>query len=42
MGSQVIGIELAKCMIKEYLNLTFDPNSRSKDKVARITEFEKL
>ncbi len=40
MGSQVMGIELAKCIIKEYLNLTFDPNSRSKDKVARITEFE--
>ena len=40
MGSQVVGIELAKCIIKEYLNLTFDPNSRSKDKVDRITEFE--
>jgi len=42
MGSQVVGIELAKCLIKEYLSLTFDPNSRSKDKVARITEFENL
>lgn len=40
MGSQVVGIELAKCIIKEYLNLTYDPNSRSKDKVDRITEFE--
>ena len=41
MGSQVIGIELAKCILKEYLSLTFDPNSRSKDKVERIVEFEK-
>ena len=40
MGSQVVGVELAKCIIKEYLGVTFDPNSRSKDKVARITEFE--
>ena len=40
MGSQVIGIELAKCIIKEYLNSTFDPNSRSKNKVDRITDFE--
>lgn len=40
MGSQVVGIELAKCIIKEYLALTFDTNSRSKDKVKRISEFE--
>lgn len=40
MGSQVIGVELAKCIIKEYLSVTFDPECRSKDKVARITEFE--
>lgn len=40
MGSQVVGIELAKCIIKEYLTLTFDSNSRSKEKVDRITEFE--
>lgn len=40
MGSQVVGVELAKCIIKEYLSVTFDPESRSKDKVARITEFE--
>ena len=42
MGSQVIGIELAKCMVKEYLSLCFDPNSRSKEKVDRIVEFEGL
>ncbi|MDO4555236.1 MAG: RpiB/LacA/LacB family sugar-phosphate isomerase [Lachnospiraceae bacterium] len=40
MGSQVIGIELAKCMVKEYLSCTFDPNGRSGAKVARITEYE--
>lgn len=42
MGSQVIGIELAKCMVKEYLSLCFDPNSRSKEKVERIVEYEGL
>ncbi|MBQ7879723.1 MAG: RpiB/LacA/LacB family sugar-phosphate isomerase [Clostridia bacterium] len=40
MGSQVVGIELAKCMVKEYLSLTFDPNGRSKNKVERIFDFE--
>lgn len=41
MGAQVTGIELAKCLVKEYLGLSFDPNSRSKDKVDRIIEYEK-
>ncbi|MBQ6385224.1 MAG: RpiB/LacA/LacB family sugar-phosphate isomerase [Lachnospiraceae bacterium] len=41
MGAQVTGIELAKCLVKEYLGLTFDPNSRSGSKVARICEYEK-
>lgn len=40
MGSQVIGVELAKCIIKKYLSLSFDPESRSKEKVERIVEFE--
>lgn len=40
MGSQVVGIELAKCMVKEYLSGTFDPNSRSGAKVQRIVDFE--
>ena len=40
MGAQVVGIELAKCMVKEYLSCTYDPNSRSKDKVQRIVDFE--
>ena len=41
MGSQVIGSELAKCMVKEYLSVTYDPNSRSAPKVDRIYEYEK-
>lgn len=40
-GAQVTGIELAKCLVKEYLGLTFDPNSRSKPKVDRIIAYEK-
>ena len=40
MGAQVTCIELAKCFVKEYLSCTFDPNSRSAPKVARITEYE--
>ena len=40
MGAQVVGIELAKVMVKEYLAQTFDPNGRSGPKVQRITDFE--
>lgn len=40
MGAQVIGIELAKLMVKEYLSVTFDPASRSMPKVQRICDFE--
>ncbi|MBQ8283964.1 MAG: RpiB/LacA/LacB family sugar-phosphate isomerase [Clostridia bacterium] len=40
IGAQVVGIELAKCMVKEYLSLTFDINGRSKNKVERIYRFE--
>lgn len=40
MGAQVIGIELAKCLVKEYLGQTYDPNSRSAPKIARITKYE--
>ncbi|MDR0599316.1 MAG: RpiB/LacA/LacB family sugar-phosphate isomerase [Treponema sp.] len=39
-GAQVMGIELAKCLLKEYLSHTFDPSSRSGPKVCRITEYE--
>ena len=41
MGAQVIGIELAKMIVKEYLSCTFDPASRSMPKVRRIIDFEK-
>lgn len=41
IGAQVTGIELAKCLIKEYLSLKYDPNSRSGPKVNAITEYEK-
>jgi ribose 5-phosphate isomerase B len=41
IGSQVIGSELAKCLVDAYLPLKFDPVSRSGPKVERITEYEK-
>ena len=40
MGSQVVGIELAKCMVKAYLENTYDPNGRSHVKLQRIYEYE--
>ena len=40
MGAQVIGEKLAESMVKEYLSCTYDPNSRSKDKVQCIVDFE--
>lgn len=40
MGSQVLGIEVAKMMVKEYLSLTFDPDGRSGAKVKAITDYE--
>lgn len=40
MGSQVTGIELAKCLVKAYLSNSYDPNCRSARKVARIKEYE--
>jgi len=41
LGAQVIGLELAKCFIKEYLSAQFDPASRSAPKVAAIVSYEK-
>lgn len=41
LGAQVTGLQLGQCFVKEYLSNTFDPNSRSAEKVARITEYEK-
>lgn len=40
MGAQVTGVEVAKCLLEEYLGQTFDPRSRSAEKVAAIVEFE--
>ncbi|PWG60803.1 RpiB/LacA/LacB family sugar-phosphate isomerase [Bifidobacterium catulorum] len=40
MGAQVVGPETAKVLMKEYLERTFDPNSRSKPKIDRICEYE--
>lgn len=40
MGAQVIGLELAKCFVREYLKNTFDPNSRSGAKVQAIADYE--
>ena len=41
MGAQITGVELAKCFVKEYLSLCYDPNPRSAPKVCRITEYER-
>ncbi len=41
LGAQVVGIELAKVILKEYLSCTFDPASRSMPKVQRILDYEK-
>ena len=40
LGSQVVGEELAKCIVREYLSVQYDPNSRSAPKIARICEYE--
>jgi ribose 5-phosphate isomerase B len=40
VGSQVTGVELAKCLVEAYLPLSFDPASRSAPKVQRICDYE--
>jgi ribose 5-phosphate isomerase B len=40
MGAQVVGVEVAKCLLAEYLGHTFDPASKSAPKVAAIHEYE--
>ncbi len=42
LGAQVTGIELAKCLVQEYLNNTYNPNSRSAPKVDKISEYEAM
>jgi ribose 5-phosphate isomerase B len=39
-GAQVIGIESAKVLLATYLSHSFDPDSRSGPKVARICRYE--
>lgn len=41
MGAQVIGEELAKCLVKEYLQADFDYRSRSVPKVDSIIQYER-
>lgn len=40
LGAQTLGIEVAKCLVREYLSNVYDPNSRSAQKIARIMEYE--
>lgn len=40
MGARVIGIELARKLLKEWLQYSFDPSSASAQKIARITAYE--
>lgn len=40
-GARVIGTELAKKIATEWLGYTFDPESSSASKIARITDYEK-
>jgi ribose 5-phosphate isomerase B len=40
MGAQVVGVEVAKCLLAEYLSHSFDPDSRSGPKVAAISTYE--
>ncbi len=41
LGGRVIGSELAKKIVADWLGYEFDPSSASADKVAHITAFEK-
>ena len=41
LGAQVTGIELAKCLVKEYLSVTFDPESRSMPKGQELQNTKK-
>jgi ribose 5-phosphate isomerase B len=40
MGQRVIGIELAKRLVDEWLGYQFDPSSKSAEKVAEIVAYE--
>jgi len=40
MGARVVGAELAKKLVQEWLSLEFDPASTSAEKLAVISEYE--
>lgn len=40
MGQRVVGIELARRLVREWLEYRFDPTSASNDKVCAITDYE--
>lgn len=40
MGQRVVGIELARKLVSEWLEHEFDPESASAEKVAEITDYE--
>lgn len=40
MGERVVGLELARVLVKEWLGLAFDPQSSSAAKVDAITAYE--
>jgi ribose 5-phosphate isomerase B len=40
LGQRVVGIELARRLVREWLTYRFDPESASADKVAVLDEFE--
>ena len=40
MGQRVVGIELARRLVREWLTYRFDPSSASAEKVAVIGEYE--
>lgn len=41
LGQRVIGLELARRLVSEWLGYTFNPNTTSNDKVAIITGYER-
>ncbi|RDL35789.1 Ribose isomerase RpiB [Venustampulla echinocandica] len=40
LGQRVIGVELAKTLVKQWVGLRFDPNSASAEKVRAINEYD--
>ncbi|MGI5499072.1 ribose-5-phosphate isomerase [Lentzea sp. CA-135723] len=42
MGQRVVGLELARRLVAEWLGYTFDPSTGSARKVQAIDEFERL